>query len=159
MILSRELFPEPLAPITPIFAPGKNARLMPFRISRLGGTTLRRSYMVKMYWGPMSAGGGQGRTRRTGRTGVRLSRVPRPAESVVQGQCVGSHACPCMGGWVRPIPKLSARRGWGKNDAAASDGVLDQWPNDRSPSSEREYSGLGVGDRSSEGARGPGECR
>src|SRR5262245_50064187 len=43
--------PAPFAPRTPIFAPGKNARLMPRRISRLGGTTFRRSRMVKMYWG------------------------------------------------------------------------------------------------------------
>ncbi len=45
MILSRELFPAPFGPTTPIFAPGKKERLMFFRISRLGGTILERRYM------------------------------------------------------------------------------------------------------------------
>ena len=39
-----------VAPSTPILAPGKNESQMPFRISRLGGTTFRRSFIVKMYW-------------------------------------------------------------------------------------------------------------
>src|SRR5262249_44158664 len=38
-----------------IFAPGKKARLIPRRISRLGGTTFRRSRIVKMYWGGMAS--------------------------------------------------------------------------------------------------------
>src|SRR4249920_3555029 len=42
--------PAPLAPRTPILAPGKKASEMPRRISRFGGTTLRRSRVVKMYW-------------------------------------------------------------------------------------------------------------
>src|SRR5262252_1852536 len=51
MMRRRVDLPAPFAPRTPIFAPGKNARLIPRRISRLGGTTFRRSRMVKMYWG------------------------------------------------------------------------------------------------------------
>ena len=46
MIFSSELFPAPLAPSTPIFAPKKNDSQIPLRISRLGGTTLRRSFMT-----------------------------------------------------------------------------------------------------------------
>src|SRR5262245_8562413 len=46
--------PAPFAPSTPILAPGKNARLMPRRISRFGGTTFRRSRMVTMYWGGLA---------------------------------------------------------------------------------------------------------
>ncbi len=46
MIRSSELLPAPLAPRTPIFAPGKNDSQMPRRISRLGGTTLRRSFIT-----------------------------------------------------------------------------------------------------------------
>src|SRR5215467_10042238 len=44
------LFPAPFAPSTPILAPGKKDSQMPFRISRLGGTTFLRSFIVKMYW-------------------------------------------------------------------------------------------------------------
>ena len=54
MMRSSVDLPAPLAPSTPILAPGKNARWMPRRISRLGGTTFRRSRMVKMYWGGMA---------------------------------------------------------------------------------------------------------
>src|SRR5215467_8946496 len=50
-----EDLPAPFAPSTPIFAPGKKERLIPRRISRLGGTTFRRSRMVKMYWGGMAS--------------------------------------------------------------------------------------------------------
>src|SRR3954452_12189765 len=49
MIRSRLDFPAPLAPSTPILAPGKKARWIPLRISRDGGTTFRRSRIVKMY--------------------------------------------------------------------------------------------------------------
>ena len=47
MIRSSVLLPAPLLPSTPILAPGKNESQMPRRISRLGGTTLRRSFRVK----------------------------------------------------------------------------------------------------------------
>src|SRR5262245_17916734 len=50
MILSSVLFPAPFEPRTPIFAPGKKESQMPFRTSRSGGYTLRRSFMVKMNW-------------------------------------------------------------------------------------------------------------
>src|SRR5712692_1299662 len=49
MIRSSEDFPAPLAPSTPILAPWKNESQMPRRISRLGGTTLRRSFMTNAY--------------------------------------------------------------------------------------------------------------
>ncbi len=48
MMRSRLLFPAPLAPSTPILAPKKKESQIPFRISRFGGTTRRRSFMVKM---------------------------------------------------------------------------------------------------------------
>ena len=48
MIRSRLDFPDPLAPRTPILAPKKKDREIPRRISRLGGTTLRRSRIWKM---------------------------------------------------------------------------------------------------------------
>src|SRR3970282_2141570 len=41
--------PAPLAPRTPILAPWKNDSQMPRRISRLGGTTLRRSFITNAY--------------------------------------------------------------------------------------------------------------
>src|SRR5947208_14958928 len=49
MIRRSEDLPAPLAPRTPIFAPWKNESQMPRRISRLGGTTLRRSFMTNTY--------------------------------------------------------------------------------------------------------------
>src|SRR5213593_3483000 len=49
MIRSNVDLPAPLAPSTPIFAPWKNESQMPRRISRLGGTTLRRSFMTNAY--------------------------------------------------------------------------------------------------------------
>src|SRR5712692_8859436 len=49
MIRSRLDFPAPLAPSTPILAPWKNDSLIPRRISRLGGTTLRRSFITYAY--------------------------------------------------------------------------------------------------------------
>ena len=49
MMRSKEDLPAPLAPSTPILAPGKKARWMPLRISREGGTTFLRSRIVKMY--------------------------------------------------------------------------------------------------------------
>src|SRR5262245_57152288 len=55
MMRRRVDLPAPFAPRTPIFAPGKNARLIPRRISRLGGTTFRRSRMVKLYWGGIAS--------------------------------------------------------------------------------------------------------
>src|SRR3970282_1260556 len=41
--------PAPLAPRTPILAPWKNDSQIPCRISRLGGTTLRRSFITNAY--------------------------------------------------------------------------------------------------------------
>src|SRR5260370_36911359 len=49
MIRSSEDFPAPLAPSTPILAPWKNESQMPRRISRLGGTTVRRALMTTAY--------------------------------------------------------------------------------------------------------------
>src|SRR3989304_1153367 len=49
MIRSSEDLPAPLAPSTPILAPWKNDSQMPRKISRLGGTTLRRSFMTNAY--------------------------------------------------------------------------------------------------------------
>src|SRR5574340_93833 len=49
MMRSSVDFPLPLAPMTPIFAPWKNESQMPCKISRLGGTTLRRSFMTNAY--------------------------------------------------------------------------------------------------------------
>src|SRR5207249_5549173 len=49
MMRSKVDFPAPLAPSTPIFAPWKNESQMPRRISRLGGTTFRRSFMTNAY--------------------------------------------------------------------------------------------------------------
>ena len=46
MMRSSELLPAPFRPSTPILAPSKNESQIPLRISRLGGTTLRRSFMV-----------------------------------------------------------------------------------------------------------------
>ena len=46
MIFSSEDFPEPFRPSTPIFAPGKNDRLMSRRMTRLGGTTFDTRFMV-----------------------------------------------------------------------------------------------------------------
>jgi hypothetical protein len=40
------LLPAPFNPSTPILAPWKNESQIPLRISRLGGTTFRRSFMV-----------------------------------------------------------------------------------------------------------------
>ena len=47
MIRSSVLLPAPFAPSTPIFAPGRNASVIPSSSTRSGGTTLRRSCMVK----------------------------------------------------------------------------------------------------------------
>src|SRR5690606_34271374 len=49
MIRSRVDLPAPLAPRTPIFAPGRNDSDTPSSTTRSGGWTLRRRYMVKMY--------------------------------------------------------------------------------------------------------------
>src|SRR3569832_1149615 len=49
MMRSSVDLPEPLRPITPILAPGKNDREMSFKISRLGGTTLPTRFIVYMY--------------------------------------------------------------------------------------------------------------
>src|SRR5438552_12457412 len=49
MIRSSVDFPAPFAPRTPILAPWKNDSRIPRRISRLGGTTLRRSFMTNAY--------------------------------------------------------------------------------------------------------------
>src|SRR5947207_1822811 len=49
MILSSVDFPAPFGPSTPILAPWKNESQIPRRISRLGGTTLRRSFMTNAY--------------------------------------------------------------------------------------------------------------
>src|SRR5438128_948574 len=48
MILSSEDLPEPLAPRTPILAPGNIEMLMPRSTSLSGGWTRRRSRMLKM---------------------------------------------------------------------------------------------------------------
>ena len=50
MIRSNVDLPEPLRPSTPIFAPGKNDRLMSRRMTRFGGTTFDTRFIVKMYW-------------------------------------------------------------------------------------------------------------
>ncbi|MEG0004177.1 MAG: hypothetical protein RR720_22960 [Comamonas sp.] len=50
MIFSREDFPEPLRPSTPIFAPGKKLRETSFKICRLGGTVLVTWFIEKTYW-------------------------------------------------------------------------------------------------------------
>ncbi len=55
--------PEPFAPSTPIFAPGKNDSEMSFSTSRSGGTNLPTRCMVKMYWALMA-------TERTGHAGA-----------------------------------------------------------------------------------------
>src|SRR5437899_11683426 len=49
MMRSKGDLPAPLAPSPPIFAPGKNDSQIPRRISRLGGTTFRRSFMTNAY--------------------------------------------------------------------------------------------------------------
>src|SRR2546428_162484 len=49
MIRSSVDLPLPLGPMTPILAPWKNDSQMLRRISRLGGTTLRRSFITKAY--------------------------------------------------------------------------------------------------------------
>jgi hypothetical protein len=46
MMRRSEDLPEPLRPSTPIFAPGKNDRLMSRRIVRFGGTTLETRFIV-----------------------------------------------------------------------------------------------------------------
>src|SRR5881397_2940964 len=48
MMRSRDDLPAPLAPSTPILAPGNIEMLMPRSTSRSGGWNLRRSRMVKM---------------------------------------------------------------------------------------------------------------
>src|SRR5437764_7933607 len=50
MILSSEDLPEPLAPRTPILAPGNIEMLMPRSTSLSGGWTRRRLRIVKMNW-------------------------------------------------------------------------------------------------------------
>src|ERR1044071_4384344 len=55
MIRSSVLFPAPLLPSTPILAPGQNDSQMPLRISRLGGTSLRKSFITNVYWAVMVA--------------------------------------------------------------------------------------------------------
>ncbi len=49
MIFRSDDLPAPFRPMTPILAPGKNDSQMPRRISRPGGTTFFRPFMVKMY--------------------------------------------------------------------------------------------------------------
>ena len=49
MMRKSVLLPAPLAPSTPILAPGKKESQMPLRISRLGGTIFFRSLSVKTY--------------------------------------------------------------------------------------------------------------
>src|SRR5207245_837496 len=49
MMRSKVDFPAPLAPSTPIFAPWKNESQLARRISRLGGTTYRRSFTTNAY--------------------------------------------------------------------------------------------------------------
>ena len=46
MIRRSEDLPAPFSPSTPIFAPGKNDRLMSRRMTRLGGTTFETRFMV-----------------------------------------------------------------------------------------------------------------
>src|SRR3954468_22490733 len=48
MIRNRDDLPDPLAPSTPIFAPGNIEMLIPRRTSRSGGWNRFRSRMVKM---------------------------------------------------------------------------------------------------------------
>jgi hypothetical protein len=55
MIRSSVDFPDPLAPSTPILAPGKNDREMSFSTSRSGGTNFPTRCMVKMYWALIAA--------------------------------------------------------------------------------------------------------
>jgi len=50
MIRSSVLLPAPLAPSTPILAPGRNASQMSSRTLRSGGWTFVRPFIVKMYW-------------------------------------------------------------------------------------------------------------
>src|SRR5690606_2232851 len=47
MMRKSELFPEPFAPITPIFAPGRKARVMFSRTFLSGGWTFVTSCIVK----------------------------------------------------------------------------------------------------------------
>src|SRR5262245_59094189 len=58
MIRSSDDLPAPLAPSTPILAPWKNDSQIPRRISRLGGTTLRRSFITYAYSPAISPLGG-----------------------------------------------------------------------------------------------------
>src|SRR5437660_9377779 len=80
--------PAPLAPTTPILAPWKNESQMPRRISRLGGTTLRRSFMTNAYSPAMAR-----RTFSLARLG---RRGPSPATSCSshchQAPVLGHHA-------------------------------------------------------------------
>ena len=46
MMRRSELLPAPFAPITPIFAPGRKARVMPSRITRSPETTFFSSCIV-----------------------------------------------------------------------------------------------------------------
>ena len=48
MMRRSELLPAPFSPSTPILAPGRNDSQIPLRISRFGGTTLPRPFIVKM---------------------------------------------------------------------------------------------------------------
>src|SRR5262249_42401461 len=86
--------PAPLAPRTPILAPGKKASEMPRRISRLGGATLRRSRVVKMYWGaidPAMIHEAAGRGRAAGAGSIEPeARLPVPhrvAQDAVELRC------------------------------------------------------------------------
>ncbi len=85
MIFSSVDLPAPLEPMTPILAPGKNDSQMPLRISRLGGTTLRRSFITNTYCCAMAAAvyAGAGRGVRAG-SGGWLTRQIRPVSLVKQ---------------------------------------------------------------------------
>src|SRR5262245_47837487 len=98
MMRSNEDLPAPLAPSTPIFAPWKNESQMPRRISRLGGTTFRRSFMANAYSPAMCPASSFYLEARLGRrdrsprrpAGAQLPLVQRPQR--FQATMLGHHA-------------------------------------------------------------------
>src|SRR6202050_4530363 len=97
MMRSTVDLPEPFRPRTPIFAPGKNDRLMSRRITRLGGTTFETRFMVNMYWAKAdSLDGWEKKSRELGSSRAALAMGGRD---------------PCARLWQALLRKVAGRNG------------------------------------------------
>ncbi len=101
MMRSSVLLPAPLSPMTPIFAPGKNDSQMPSRMTRLGGTTFFRPFIVNTYCGGIAhlALGANGLGLADGPNslvheapGVKGAEFPGPGDGVNFAHCRGATA-------------------------------------------------------------------